>query len=47
MSITNAVNEEYITIYRPFITVKGKRIFAHQKGLAAFPIKIPVSKYRG
>ncbi|HBM9155033.1 TPA: hypothetical protein ACNAFO_005333 [Klebsiella pneumoniae] len=47
MSITNASNEEFITIYRPFITVKGKRIFAHQKGLTAFPIKIPVSKYRG
>ncbi|MBB6777327.1 hypothetical protein HEO89_020935 [Escherichia coli] len=34
MTIEKAVSEEYITIYRPFITVKGKRIFARQKGLA-------------
>lgn len=47
MTIEKAVSEEYITIYRPFITVKGKRIFARQKGLAAFPIIIPASKYRG
>lgn len=25
-------------IWRPWITVKGKRIFAHQRGIRAFPI---------
>lgn len=36
-----------IVIYRPFITVKGKRIYAWQKGLKAFRIEIPADKYRG
>lgn len=46
MNIKNTSSEEFITIFRPFITVKGKRIYAHQKGLTAFAIKIPASKYR-
>lgn len=25
-------------IWRPWITVKGKRIYAHQRGIRAFPI---------
>ncbi len=46
MRNTNNSSAGYVTIFRPFITVKGKRIYAHQKGLTAFAIKIPVSKYR-
>ena len=37
--------EEYIIIYSPFITVKGKRIFASSYGLKAFRLRIPKSRY--
>lgn len=40
MLIHNATNDDFEVIYRPYITVKGKRIFAYQKGLKAFPIKV-------
>lgn len=44
MTIEKAVSEEYITIYRPFITVKGKRIFARQKAWQPFLSKfLPLS----
>jgi len=39
--------EEYIVIYTPYITVKGKRIYAASYGLKAFKLTIPASKYRG
>lgn len=37
--------EPTVTIFTKFITVKGKRIYAYQKGLDAFKIEIPISKY--
>ena len=33
-------NDEFEIIFRPYITIKGKRIYARQKGLSAFPIKV-------
>lgn len=36
-----------VVIYRPFITVKGKRIYASQVGLKVFRLEIPRDKYRG
>lgn len=39
--------DDMIVIYRPFITVKGKRIYASQAGLKAFRLEIPRDKYRG
>lgn len=38
---------EYITIFTPYITRGGKRIWASQYGLKAFCLKIPKEKYRG
>ncbi|WP_260425362.1 hypothetical protein [Halomonas sp. YLB-10] len=40
-------NSDTIVIYRPYITVKGKRIYAAQRGLKAFRIEIPRDRYRG
>lgn len=34
------MEDKYIIIYRPFITVKGKRIYASSRGLKAFPLKV-------
>lgn len=39
-------NTETVVIYSKFITVKGKRIYAHQKGLDAFRLEIPKDKYK-
>ena len=39
--------DDIVVIYRPFITVKGKRIFASQVGLKAFRLEIPRDRYRG
>lgn len=37
--------DDIIVIYRPYYTLKnGKRIFASQYGLKAFPIKVKVKK---
>lgn len=34
---------EYRTIFRPYITLKnGKRLYAWQKGLKAFPLRVRV-----
>lgn len=42
----NAQNDT-VVIYTKFITLKnGKRIYASQKGLDAFRIEIPRSKYK-
>ena len=38
--------EDYIIIYTPFITIKGKRIFAKSYGLKAFRLCIPKERYR-
>lgn len=38
---------EYITIFTPYVTRGGKRIWAHQYGLKAFCLKIPKEKFRG
>lgn len=38
---------EYITIFTPYITRGGKRIWASQYGLKAFCLKIPKDRYRG
>lgn len=37
---------EYITIFTPYITRGGKRIWASQYGLKAFCLKIPKDKFR-
>lgn len=37
--------EDYIVIYRSFITVKGKRIYARNHGLKAFPLKVRKGRY--
>lgn len=37
---------ETVVIYRPYITVNGKRIYAWQKGLKAFRIEIPRDKFK-
>ena len=38
--------EGYIIIYTPYITIKGKRIYANQYGLKAFRLCIPKDRYR-
>ena len=38
--------EEYIIIYTPYITVKGRRIFASSYGLKAFKLCIPKDRYK-
>lgn len=37
---------EYITIFTPYITRNGKRVWAWQYGLKAFCLKIPKEKYK-
>lgn len=37
--------EEYIIIYTPYITIKGRRIFARKYGLKAFRLCIPKERY--
>ena len=39
--------EDYIEIFTPYITVKGRRIYASAYGLKAFRLLIHRSKYRG
>jgi hypothetical protein len=35
------VMDEYVVIFRPYITLKnGKRLYARQFGLRAFPLKV-------
>ena len=38
--------EEYIIIYTPYITIKGKRIYARSYGLKAFKLRIPKDRYK-
>ena len=38
--------EEFIIIYTPYITIKGKRIFASSYGLKTFRLCIPKDKYK-
>lgn len=38
--------EEYIIIYTPYITVKGRRIFASSYGLKVFRLCIPKDRYK-
>lgn len=38
--------EEVVIIYTPYITRKGKRIYASSYGLKVFKLEIPKSKYR-
>ena len=38
--------EEYIVIYTPYLTIKGKRIFASNYGLKAFRLCIPKERYK-
>jgi hypothetical protein len=35
-----------VVIYRPWITVKGRRVYAWQRGMKAFRLVIPRDKYR-
>lgn len=39
-------DKEHVTIYVSFITVKGKRIYARNYGLKAFPLRIPKNRYQ-
>ena len=39
--------QDIITIFTPYITRGGKRIWAKQYGLKAFCLKIPKDKFRG
>ena len=38
--------EDYIIIYTPYITVKGKKLYAKYYGLKAFRISIPKNRYK-
>lgn len=39
------IPDGYKVIFRPWITLKnGTKIYAHQRGLKAFPLLVPVSK---
>lgn len=38
--------DDIIVIYTPYITVKGKRIYASSYGLKVFRLEIPRDKYR-
>ena len=39
--MTKSKDDEYEIIYRAFITLKsGKRLYANQVGLKAFPIRV-------
>jgi hypothetical protein len=40
------IHDAYVVIYRPWITVKGRRIYASQVGKKAFRLVIPRDKYR-
>ncbi|MNJ41174.1 hypothetical protein D3C77_360880 [compost metagenome] len=47
MATQNAETEEdVVVIYTKWITVKGKRVYAHQRGLTAFRLEIPKSRYQ-
>ena len=35
-----------VVIYRPWITIKGRRVYAWQVGKKAFRLVIPRDKYR-
>jgi len=37
---------DYVDVYTPYITVKGKRIYAVHHGLKVFHLRIPKDKYR-
>jgi hypothetical protein len=39
-------NDAYVIIYRKWITVKGRRLYASQVGKKAFRLVIPRDKYR-
>jgi len=38
--------EAYVVIYTPYITVKGRRIYASSYGLKVFRLEIPKDKYK-
>lgn len=45
MATDNGASDNYVVIFRPFITLKnGKRIYAKSFGKKAFPIKIKINK---
>lgn len=37
--------EENVFIYTPYVTIKGKRIYASRYGLKAFKLSIPRDRY--
>ena len=41
------MDRDYVLVFTPYITRKGVRIWAYQKGLKAFCLRIPREKYRG
>lgn len=44
-SVDNSIKQEYTTVFVAYITTKkGKRIYAHQLGLKAFPLKVKSSR---
>jgi len=40
------IHDDYVVIYRPWITIKGRRVYAWQVGKKAFRLVIPRDKYR-
>jgi hypothetical protein len=40
------IHDTYVVIYRKWITVKGRRLYAYQVGKKAFRLVIPRDKYR-
>ena len=43
--MSNKLKEDTVTIFRPFITKNGKRIFRKDGGM--WKLEIPASKYKG
>ena len=33
--------DDLVLIFRPYITIKGRRVYARQKGKKAFPMLVP------
>lgn len=43
---TQVTNDDIVVLFTKWITIAGKRVYAHQKGLTAFRLEIPRSKYK-
>lgn len=45
--LSGTPRKDVVVIYTPYITRKGRRIYASSYGLKAFRLEIPREKYRG